>query len=211
MHAFAFPSPFHRPVLAAAIAAALALPTCAGAQVGAPVADVVQTDLFRYFHLQRADSVPDASSGGAVMSYRAGGPFAPLVLVKVTSDAAGRVAAMELDLARAFVDHPMNTVFARDIAKSLIRTAVPAPDLPAVETLANEIEFPRSAPGIQQARLRPAPATPGQPSAGYRAFLGQGPSFDRSLPHSHLLIAGTPGPDLSPWLAITVSSAPPAS
>jgi hypothetical protein len=209
MHGFTLPSPAHRPLLAAAIAAALALPTCAGAQVGASAADLPQTDLWRFFHLTRTDSAAGAN-GGAVLSYRAGGQFGPLVRVKVTADAAGRVDAMELDLARSFVDHPTNTVFARDIAKSLIRAAVPATDMPDVETLANEIEFAPAAPGVSQVRTRPAPALPAQPSPGYRAFLGRDQAYTQPLPHSRLEIAATPGDDMSPWLRITVSAASPA-
>jgi hypothetical protein len=207
MHGFALPSPAHRAWVAALIAAALALPTCAGGQVGGSTADLARTDLWRFFNLQRADSAADAH-GGAVMTYRAGGRFGPLVQVKVTSTAAGRVDAMEVDLARAFVDHPMNTVFARDIAKSLIRTAVPAADMPAVETLANEIEFPAATPGVQQARLRPAPALPAQPSPGYRAFLGRDQAYLQPMEHSRLEIAAMPAADGSPWLRIAVSAAP---
>jgi hypothetical protein len=203
MHGFSLRPAIHRPLMAGIVAAALALPTCAGAQVGGTLEQLRQTDFWRFFHFSQVDSVRH-DGAREMVSYRPGGQFRDRVLLDVIYDEQGRMYKLELDLARPFVNDPVNTVFARDIAKSFIRTAMPAADLPAVETLANEIEFPRSLPGVRQQRLRPPPALPEQPSPLYRVFLGLDAIGSLTLSGSRFSIIAAPDPEGNDDLRIAV-------
>ena len=55
-----------------------------------------------------------------------GEKFHPLVTVKVTTDGAGRILALEMALARSFIDSPRDGIYARDIAKSFLQAGLPA-------------------------------------------------------------------------------------
>jgi PAB1-binding protein PBP1 len=88
---------------------------------------------------------------------------------------------MQLSLKRSFVDDQFNGIFARDLAKSMLRAAIPAANEAAINDLANEIEFPKDMPGYDVARTKPDPKLPSQPSPGYQVFMGQRKSFVQTL------------------------------
>ena len=85
---------------------------------------------------------------------------------------------------RDFVDSPTNSLFARDIAKSMLRSALPAADKgDAAADLLNEIEYRRGpskgtllvGPGYQP------PPLPAQPSAGDQPYLVQSARYEQTL------------------------------
>jgi hypothetical protein len=165
-----------------ALAAAVSLASPAAAQLGRTLEEVRKEDFWTYFHLEPTG--PARVEGGrAVTEFRTTAPrFRPLARVTAEVDSGGVIRAMGLELARSFVDDPLAGVFARDIAKSFLRAALPADDLPDMETLANEIEHPREdAPGTTTVRLRPAPDLPSTPTPAYEVYLGRAPSFSRTL------------------------------
>ena len=107
---------------------------------------------FKFFNLTEAG--PRTSEGGLnVVTFRpAGGNFRRLVKVNVTVGGDGAVRAMELTVDRSFVEDRANGIFARDVAKSFLRAAVPKADAPKIGDLANEIEFPKELEGYEIAR-----------------------------------------------------------
>jgi hypothetical protein len=165
-----------------ALAAAVSFASPAAAQVGKRLEEARKEDFWTYFHLEPTGPAR-VESGRAVTEFRTTAPrFRPLARVTAEVDASGVIRAMGLELARSFVDDAQGGVFARDIAKSFLRAALPADDLPDMETLANEIEHPRQdAPGTTTVRLRPAPDLPRDPTPAYEVYLGRSPSFSRTL------------------------------
>jgi hypothetical protein len=163
--------------LAAACAFAL-LPADGSAQVGRKLEEVRGEDFWTFFNLQPTGAV---EPGAAVEFRPAAGAFRAMVKVTAALDGEGTIQGMELALSREFVDDAANGVFARDIARSFLRAALPADDLPDLETLANEIEFPRDTPGYTTVRAQPAPETPAQPTPPYRVYLGLDAAWERTL------------------------------
>jgi hypothetical protein len=173
-------------LLLASLCLFAALASRATAAVGDRLEEMRQTDFFKFFHLTEAG--PRASEGGlAVVTFRpGGGPFQRLVKVVVAEDAGGVVRAMELTIDRPFVEDRANGIFARDIAKSFLRAAVPRADAAKIEDLANEIEFPKELEGYEIARTRPDPKLPAQPTAGYLVYLGKQERFEETYTQSAL-------------------------
>jgi hypothetical protein len=180
---------------AGAVAFALACAAPARAQVGSPRSALYGSEFWRFFNLQRVDSTTSANGRHVELSFRPGGAmFRDLVLLKVTEVADSGVAAVDLTLNRSFVDDPRNGIFARDIARSLLRAAVPAADAGSIATLAQEIEIPRPV---------------SNPSEGYRAYLGSEPFSIQQFPHSMIMLLNSkPGVEPS-TLRITVMLPPP--
>jgi hypothetical protein len=173
-------------LLFASLCLVAALPARAPAAVGDKLEGMKQTDFFKFFNLTEAE--PRSSEGGlTVVTFRpGGGNFRRLVKVAVTVGGDGVVRAMELTAARSFVDDPANGIFARDVAKSFLRAAVPVADAARINDLANEIEFPKELEGYEIARTRPDPKLPAQPTKGYLVYLGRQELFEESYAHSTL-------------------------
>jgi hypothetical protein len=163
-------------------------------------------DLFAAFRLEQTGS-SNAPGGNTLLTFKpAGQRFRPLVTVLVTTDNNNRIQVMELNLARSFVEDRKDGIFARDIAKSLLRSAIPKEDRAAIENLANEIEFdlkdietPRLAIGAPPVEL------PAKPTPGYLTFLGKQPIHKEVFSKSRLLIENTRG-DAAPALRIVLAA-----
>lgn len=85
------------------------------------------THFFQWFHLTQ--TAQEQAAGSTVTSFKPSGKrFRDLVTFKVTTGRKGDITGMELILSRKFVDSPQDGIFARDIAKSLLRTPL-APGL----------------------------------------------------------------------------------
>lgn len=145
------------------------------ARIGERLEEMKKTDFFTFFNLKESDRSKD-KEGHTVINFRPGrsGEFPDVVTVSVTLDNdEQRILNMGLMLARSFIDNPTKAIFARDVAKSFIRVAIPEADEPAINDLANEIEFPKELPGYTIERARPDPKLPAQPTPGYLVYLGK--------------------------------------
>lgn len=159
-------------------------PHSARARVGDRLEDAKQTDFFRFFNLVEAGAT-EAEQQRKVFIFRPrAGMFREAVNVTAVVDSAGRILTMKLMLDRAFVDHKQNGIFARDIAKSFLRHAIPLADEREVNDLANEIEFPRKLEGYEIMRTGPDPQLPARPTQGYLVFLGESPLSEQRLKQS---------------------------
>src|SRR5262245_39371484 len=156
---------------------------CASGQLGMTFAGLQKADLFTWFHLEQVSVTPDAQGQSIIVLKPGGEKFRALVTVNVTVSPNDHVLATELILARSFVDHPTEGIFARDIAKSFLHTMVPQEDHGVTSDLANEIEYqyPENLEVFVLTAKRPEIALPAVPTAGYQTFLGQQQAFTQSL------------------------------
>jgi hypothetical protein len=81
------------------------------------------------------------------------------------------VQVLALAVARSFIDHPSDTVFARDLFRTVLRQGVPAADAPVIAELAAEIKY-RDVRVLRSASQE-APVLPPTPTDLYRVFAGQ--------------------------------------
>ena len=97
-----------------------------GALLGAPLSDAEKhADLFTFFNLEETGATAGAA-GTRVVSFKpTGANFRPLVTVNVTVDKDGAITQIEALIARSFIGDRTNSVFARDLAKSILRAGVP--------------------------------------------------------------------------------------
>src|SRR5262249_43203830 len=103
----------------------------------------------------------------------------------------------------SFIDHRINGIFARDLAKSMLRSALPAADEAKAGDLINEIEFGQigKVPGDRQPAKLPDTPTP-----GYQTFLGKQESFAVGLGQSKLELRNQKSEKEGDTLTITVRS-----
>ena len=149
------------------------------------IEEAKQTDFFRWFSLAEAGSA-EGGVGTTVITFRPeGDKFRDLVKLDVSLDGGGIISALRLTLAKSFVDDHGDGVFARDIAKSFIRDALPDEDEGAARGLADEIEYRNDFPVLSRA-LRPR--LPDAPSEGFLTFVGRGQLYEQGLSRSCLRI-----------------------
>lgn len=153
---------------------------------GSTLDSAKKTDFFTFFHLEQTEETP-TKDGKTILFQPSGEKFRSVVHVYMTVDSKAQIQGAELDLSRAFVDSTSDGIFARDIAKSFLQTAVDQKDLESVDSLIKEI-------GQLLGTDRPVIASPdgaqkpgGPPSKGYRVYLGQEDVFELQLPHGQTL------------------------
>jgi hypothetical protein len=150
------------------------------------LAEAIKKDFFTFFFLTKisSESNPD---GHCLVRFRPSNPhFRELVEVKLILEQDESIIAQELSVAREFINHPMDGIFARDLVKSFLQFAVPASDLTYVQPLITEIRHPsRDEVEIPSTR-RPGSKVPAIPSLAYMTFLGTHPKFIKTLPSTTL-------------------------
>ena len=173
--------------------AALGVPAYLGAAsfggFGSSLDQATKTDFFIWFHLQQAGEERTAQT--TVTTFKPSGKkFHDLATFKVTTAQNGGITGMELILSRAFVDHPQDGVFARDIAKSLLRTAFADDVDQEIKAMADQIEYLGTSTSlIIQHESRKPSKLPSQPAPGYLAYLGQQQSYEHAAGGKTLLLS----------------------
>ena len=138
--------------------------------------------------------------------YRPNGPaFYDLTEFIVVDDEEDRLRSLELRLARSFIDHPHNGLFARDIAKSLLRDAVDSPEATALADLANEIELPRGGTVPVITARTDEVVLPESPTPGYQVFLGKRGRYEQRLGGT-VLVLESYVLDSAPWLRMVLAA-----
>jgi hypothetical protein len=150
-----------------------------------------KTDFFTWFHLQQTSR--EQTAQGTIITFKPSGKqFRDLVTMKVTTAPDGGITAMELILSRAFVDSKKDGIFARDIAKSLIRTAFAEGSDQEIQDLANQIEYLRtSSQTILLHKSYQPPKLPAEPTPGYLTYLGQQQSYEHAAAGKTLRLENT--------------------
>ena len=176
-----------------------------GGLLGLRLEEARARDFFTWFSLVEI-GLAETAAGRVVEFKPEGEKFRELVTVRATLDGGGRIVKLALALARAFVDHGSDGVFARDIAKSLLRGAF-GDDAPTeVSRLADEIEFNYvSDRPVLVSSSRPRPRLPDAPSPGYLTYLGRRPSFENEDARGKLTLSNRAGGPPA-VLTITVES-----
>ena len=143
--------------------------------------DAKKTHLFAWFHLEQTEEARN-SAGHHVLTFRPESPqFGPLVSLDITVDDADHMLAMDLRLLRRFLDDQKNGAFARDIAKSFLQSATPAPDMALIGGLVSRIESDMIGMTIHHRSVQPSEVFPERFDEMYLTFLGQKPVATQPL------------------------------
>ena len=94
--------------------------------IGSDLKAALSQEFFRWFHLERYEP-PQALADRRTWHgfHPSGEKFQALVTVNLETDAADRIIDAKLCLDRAFVEHPKDGAFARDITASFLRWGIP--------------------------------------------------------------------------------------
>jgi hypothetical protein len=150
------------------------------ANLGENLEEANQTNFFRFFNLEQTQAA--RIGGNTVTSFKpSGAKFRPLVTVKVTTDAEGRIQAVEMVVLRSFIDDPQNGLFARDIAKSFLLVGLPSPRDRETTDLINEIQYQGTSTMTIIKRKVDEPKLPEKPTSGYLTYLGRQPNYEHHL------------------------------
>lgn len=159
---------------------------------------------FRWFNLEAAGEQSPTPTRRAAY-YRPEGPaFRALTELLLTMDESDRLSGLELRLARRFIDDPRNGLFARDIAKSLLRDGLGGENAVLLADLSNEIEFPRDLSGPMFTARTEAVALPPEPTPGYLVFLGRRGRYEERL-NGKTLIMENYVREGTPWLRMVLA------
>lgn len=159
---------------------------------------------FRWFNLEPAGEESPTPTRRAAY-YRPEGPaFHALTELLLSMDESDRLSGLELRLARRFIDDPCNGLFARDIAKSLLRDSLTGENAKLLADLSNEIEFPRdlSVPVFTARTVEVA--LPAEPTPGYLVFLGRRGRYEERL-RGKTLIMENYVREGTPWFRMVVA------
>jgi hypothetical protein len=175
------------------------------ALVGMRLDEVTHTGFFQWFHLEPAGQL-DAHT----TSFKPSGPdFHELVTVTARTDDAGGVVAIELAIARSFIEDPRQGMFAADIAKSFLAVALAAPDREHMQHLIDTIGYGGTyARPILTAASRARELQIERASAPYLVWLGQNPRWRRPFDTVLLRLENVvDGPAPSLRISVTANAA----
>jgi len=143
--------------------------------LGQKVAEAADHDFFRWFHLVRYEAARRLADGTTWHGFRPeGAQLRDLVTVNLETDSAGRIVDAKLCLDRAFIEHPKDGSFARDIAASFLRWSVPKGEQGRDALVAFLQELGDLGPNvIRLAGARPSVVPQDDPTPLSRVFLGQ--------------------------------------
>ncbi|MEO8461011.1 MAG: hypothetical protein ABI451_10800 [Dokdonella sp.] len=147
-----------------------------------------ESEFFRWFSFTHVGTATNEQRK-QVFSFRPSGEkFHYLVRLDILLDQGERIEMLRLFLAASFVDDVREGLFARDIARSFLLSAVLQSDECSLENLANEIAGRHNMPVITRSLAADLTVLP---SAGFLAFVGQGPRYEKSCSSIHLSIERT--------------------
>jgi len=105
--------------------------------IGMSLDDATKTELFQWFHF-----APVASpAAGAAVFKPSGEKFHDLATLSAAVGADGRITAIDLAIARGFIDDPRDGIFAADLGKSFLAAALPPDDKTAMQHLIDTIGY----------------------------------------------------------------------
>jgi len=140
--------------------------------LGRALTEAVSHDFFRWFHLTRYEAPRGLADGATWHGFRPEGEtFRELVTVNIETDSAGQIAEAKLCLDRAFVEHPKDAAFARDITASFLRWGLPGAALAGLGGFLSELGD--LGPNVIRFKGAPAPVPSAAPSALHRVYLGR--------------------------------------
>lgn len=162
-----------------------------------------QSRFFRWFTLLPAGDEA-ATPTRRTVPYRPEGPaFHASTEVVLTLDESDRLRGLELRLARIFIDYPRDGLFARDIAKSLLRDSLTGENASVLDSLINEIEFTRDLTVPVLTARTAEVVLPAEPTPGFLVFLGRRGRYEVPLRELTLIMENYVR-EGAPWLRMAV-------
>jgi hypothetical protein len=162
---------------------------------------------FSWFHLEPLGNPAPTGSGRAWHCFRPNGEaFRAFVELDILIDQAGRILESRLGLDRAFLDHPGNGVFARDLAKSYLQWGLAEPARSQARGLIDNIASQAGSGTPVLVRADSSPPAPGEdPTGGYLVYLGKRTAVEAVVGDSKLTLENIPGPFPDRHIFLTVS------
>ena len=149
--------------------------------IGSALTAALNQEFFRWFHLERSEPSQALADGRTWHGFRPSGEkFQSLVTVNLETDADDHIIDAKLCLDRAFVEHPKDGAFARDITTSFLRWVLS----PGQQELLSEFlsELGDLGPNVIRFARAPAKSPPGGPGPLYRVYLGREKDAEQALP-----------------------------
>jgi hypothetical protein len=151
--------------------------------LGKPLGAAISDEFFRWFHWERYESPSKLADGNVWNGFRPQGEkFRALATLNVETDAADHIVDVTLCLDRAFVEHPKDGAFARDVAASFLRWALSENECSVIAGFLDEL----GDLGPNVIRLGKAAPVPADPSPLYRVFAGRDKECDIDFPDRRL-------------------------
>jgi hypothetical protein len=138
--------------------------------LGRALSKAVNDEFFRWFHLVRYEAARELADGATWHGFRPDEEmFREFVTVNLETDRAGCIADAKLCLDRAFIEHPKEGPFAREITASFLRWVLPETAQKEAGGFLQEL-----GPNVIRFKgaLAPAMSAP-EPSALQRVYLGR--------------------------------------
>jgi hypothetical protein len=105
--------------------------------IGMSLDDATKTELFQWFHF-----APVASPTAGVAVFKPSGEkFHDLATLSAALGADGRITAIDVAIARSFIEDPRDGIFAADLGKSFLAAALPPDDRTAMQHLIDTIGY----------------------------------------------------------------------
>jgi hypothetical protein len=130
-------------------------------------------DFFRFFNFEPVGTEKLTEPTRLITFQPSGDAFKALVTLCVTTNPKGTIQAMQLFIARSFIDDSQQCAYAADLAKSFLRRASPTSASDSIGSLSADIEawaMARSTATILTSQ--PLPSPPRSPSAAYQTYAG---------------------------------------
>jgi hypothetical protein len=144
-----------------------------------------QTDFFKFFHLSQ-EGEQSLNKTKVVTFKPSGEKFRKLITVTAVTDEGGKIQDMKLAVARTFLDDRQTSMFARDICKSFLLSAVDTQHRDSIKPVAEEIMTRDLKTVVLTAQ--PAAELPAQPSEIFKTIAGQSKDWQEKMSDRKLLI-----------------------
>jgi hypothetical protein len=140
--------------------------------LGRALTQAVDQEFFHWLHLVRYEAPRGLADGATLHGFRPEGErLRALVTVNLETDRTDAITDAKLCLDRAFIEHPKDGRFARDITASFLRWVLP--EAARQEVAGFLLELGDLGPNVVRFKGAPMPVPAAGPSALYRVFLGR--------------------------------------
>lgn len=155
---------------------------------GSTLQQAKATGFFSWFHL--TETARESSGGSEVVRFQPSGPKFHDVAI-VSFETGGQfIEAATLRLSRSFINGP-DEAFARDIAASFLRTALPAQDRIQAEDLILQIANDYRGTALLIVARGADPRVPQPLTPAYRVFVGEEVEASITLAHMNIRLLNT--------------------
>ena len=161
------------------------------------------SDYFEFFHLEPSGDARPSAGVGKMNCFKPTGPaFRQVVTVYVETDPKDSIIGIRVVLARSFIEDPQNGIFARDLIKSSLLSAVSATDAVSLRDLGAEI-LHRDA--RRTLLVGKEPRLSATPSAAYLVVSGVDRTWEAKLQASKIRLSNETE-EGRPSLIITIAA-----